>query len=81
MFIGEKIETNKYILILASICVAKSATRTRDVPVGKYPRIHSYSWPAGFPTDMPVGTHGSFVLVSCLNKNPFDAAEKEGERK
>ncbi len=45
----------------------QSPTRTLDISMGKYPRIHSYPQPMGFPTDMPAGTHGLFVLVSCLN--------------
>ncbi len=45
----------------------QSPTRTLDISVGKYPRIHLYPQPMGFPTDMPAGTHGLFVLVSCLS--------------
>ncbi len=49
----------------------QSPTRTLDISVGKYPRIHSYPQPMGFPTDMPAGTHGLFVLVSCLTSMGF----------
>ncbi len=50
-----------------SSCDPQSPTRTLDISVGKYPWIHSYPQPMGFPTDMPAGTHGLFVLVSCLS--------------